>query len=132
MLCGDHITTVSLHNSIVSKLVPHIEVAIGALRHLHVHQGLPLLPGLRWLCILPQRATVRTGNVVRIRLCPGVEALLVKVVATRGTAPRDVFILAELHAADSAVIFNRLAVAIVRPGISMTAVGRAGAFAVMS
>jgi hypothetical protein len=50
--------------SVVVQLVPHIEIAASALRHLHVHQSFRLLSNLGRFVILPQSAAVRAGGVV--------------------------------------------------------------------
>jgi hypothetical protein len=100
--------------SVVVQLVPHIEVAASALRHLHVHQSFRSLSNLGRFVILPQNAAVRAGGVVLwLRLGPEVEAFPVDVVATRSTAPGHLVVLCKLHAANWAVVLNRLAVAIV-------------------
>lgn len=100
-------------NSVVVQLVPQVEVAVSALRHLHIHQSFRLLSRLGRLVILPQSAAVRASDIALSGFGPEVKAFLMDVVAARCTAPCYLVVFSKLHAAYRAVILDRLAVAIV-------------------
>jgi hypothetical protein len=100
---------------LVIQLVPHVVVAVDTLRHLNVHHGLRLFAGQSLRVGVPGGTAERASHVPLFGVRPQVEALIMDVIAASGLAPGYLLTSGcERHAADGAVVFDRLAAAIVR------------------
>ena len=99
---------------LVVKLVPHVVVAVDALRHLDVYYCLRLLAGQSLRFGVPEGTAERASDTLGFSVCPHLEAFNMDVVATGGLAPSYLLAFGRKgHAADGAVIFDRFAVAVV-------------------